>query len=36
MIGFEDHGQVTAILSGSLITVISIICYTVIVLKGMN
>jgi len=36
LIGFDDHGQVTAILGASFILVTAIIAYTAIVLESMK
>ncbi len=36
MIGFDDHCQAVAIVSGMIIVVTSIIAYSVIILKGMG
>ncbi len=36
LIGFTSHGQIMAILMGSLVTITAIVCYTAIVIHGMH
>jgi len=36
MIGFDEHGQITAIITGGFILITAIVSYTAIVLESMD
>lgn len=34
MIGFAEHGQITSIITGGLIVMVAIVCYTIVVVNA--